>query len=285
MAEEENTLSEALAAQLPHTPSTPEATPEATPDTTIIDDADLATEAFAETEDVTVYAEERKAQEAEETEETPPQQKRASRYERLKRARDQWKQEAEELRQRLGNDPAPPTEPQNPYEQDIEHGRREAEFAEQMAARDQQVRTQTELSMRAQEFARHVPDFHETIESVRGIYEPPPEISQMVMRSPLGPAIAYALAKDAWADDSQGYLAHLETLAGDPVAQARAFGAMEQALKSGIQQGQISSQPPRVTQAPKPLSRISGGSSGPKDIHSLAASDDVSAYVKARKGD
>jgi hypothetical protein len=265
-------------------PETPPSTPDTTPQ--IVNDAALATEAFAETEDVTVYAEERKAQEAEDRgEEVPPQQKRASRYERLKRARDQYKQEAEELRQRLGNDPAPPTEPQNPYEQDIEHGRREAEFSEQLAQRDEQVRTQTELNMRAQEFARHVPDFHETIESVRGIYEPPPEISQMVMRSPMGPAIAYALAKDAWAEDSQGYLAHLETLAGDPVAQARAFGAMEQALKSGIQQGQISSQPPRVTQAPKPLRPISGGSSGPKDINSLAASDDVSAYVKARRGD
>ena len=70
---------------------------------------------LAKPEDISAFVEERQEQEAEDTppsDETDalarevrdrhPELKKASRYERLKKARDQYKQEAEALRARLG---------------------------------------------------------------------------------------------------------------------------------------------------------------------------------------
>jgi hypothetical protein len=101
------------------------------------------------------------------------------------------------------------------------------------------------------------------------------------MRSPLGPAMAYALAEDAWHPEGQNILAHFESIKDNPLEQARAFGQMEQAFKDGAAQGSRQA-PPRATQAPPPIRPVSGGSGGSKDLHSLAQSDDVSAYAKAR---
>jgi hypothetical protein len=242
---------------------------------------------LAKPEDVSEYVADRQEQEkAEASPAEPPQQRRASRYERLKRARDAAQAEAAELRKRLGIEPEQPSqEPanqQDPYEAE----RQQAEFAQQMAARDQMIADQAAFRARAEAIAPQFPDFQETIESVVGIYDPPPELCQMIMKSPFGVEIAYALAKDAWHENSQGVLEHFETLRGDPIAQAREFGRMEEAFKMAAQQRAAATHQPhetRVTQAPPPMRPVTGGSGGPRDFHALARSDDASDYIRARR--
>jgi hypothetical protein len=266
---EENTL--------PETDTTPST------DAKLVNDEALATEAFAELEDASVYVEERAAQEKEESGEdtSPPQEKRASRYSRLKKARDQYRQEAEQLRAQLGQTTTPQeTPPANPYEDEIDQGRREAEFAHQLAQRDEQVARATELRLRSEEAAQQFPDYHETIEFAKDCgYNPGPVFTDLLMRHPQGPVLAYALAKDA--QNGGDILMQLEALADNPVAQAKEFGKMEATFMQAVAQGRV--QQPRTTQAPPPMRPISGGSAGPRDIHALAKADDVSAYAKARR--
>jgi hypothetical protein len=269
-----------------NTYSTDTASQTEAPLTQAVDNDTKAAQELSKPEDVTAYVEDRQEQEKAEAstqEAEPPQQKRASRYERLKRARDQYRAEAEELRKRLGVEPTQ----ESAQQQDLyEAERQQAEFAQQMAARDQMIADQAAFRARAEAIAPQFPDFQETIESVVGIYDPPPELCQMIMKSPFGVEIAYALAKDAWHENSQGVLEHFETLRGDPIAQAREFGRMEEAFKMAAQQRAATAHQPhqtRVTQAPPPMRPVTGGSGGPRDFHALARSDDASDYIRARR--
>jgi hypothetical protein len=75
------------------------------------------------------------------------------------------------------------------------------------------------------------------------------------MQSPYGPQMAYALAKDAWHEQGQGILAHFESLAVDPIAQAREFGRMEEAFRSADRARRSAPNIPqrRATSAPPPM--------------------------------
>jgi len=61
--------------------------------------------------------------------------------------------------------------------------------------------------------------------------------------------------------------------------QAQAFGRFEAAFErlNGAPA------PARVTQAPPPMRPVKGGANAPRDIHSLAKSDDASDYIRARR--
>jgi hypothetical protein len=243
---------------------------------------------LAAPEDVSGYVEDRKEEEKAEQspqDAEPPRERRASRYERLKRARDQYKAEAEELRQKL--EPRPETPQQNPYDEEIEQGRREAEFAHQLQEREQVIAEAATFRARAEQIAPQFEDFDEIIQAARDIgLNVPPPLQRMIMQSPLGPAMAYAIAKDAFDPDGQGFVDHFNSLANDPVAQAREFGKMEQALMMGIERGRAAQpqQQQRATQAPPPMRPISGGSAGgPRDLHSLARSDSADDYIRARR--
>lgn len=235
---------------------------------------------LAKPEDISDYAEERKEQDH--SEETGEPIKRASRYERLKRARDSYKAENEELRRRLGQEPeATPEAPENPYEADIEAGRRDAEFADEIHERERAAEERATFRTRAESIAPQYPDFIEVVETARDLgLSVPPELEKMIMQSPHGPVLAYALAKDALHPEGQGVIHRLQGLSGDPVALAREFGRMEQAIKSA----QGAPAPRKATTAPPPMRPVSGGSAGaPKDLHSLAAKDNIDDYAKARR--
>ncbi|MGH6865567.1 MAG: hypothetical protein ACREDO_05225 [Methyloceanibacter sp.] len=239
---------------------------------------------LAKPDDITEYAEDRREQDL--ADEAGEPVKRASRYERLKRARDAYKAEAEELRRRLGEEPEPPqqTPSENPYEEEIEHGRREAESAHMLAERDQTVAELATFRTRAESVAPQYPDFIETVQTAKELgLNVPPAIERMIIRSPYGPQMAYALAKDALHPEGQGIIAQLERLADDPVAQAREFGRMEQTFEAHLG-GRQPRQQRRTTSAPPPMRPITGGSSAPKDLVALASKDDVSDYARARKG-
>jgi hypothetical protein len=335
-----------------------------------------ATAELAKPEDVTAYVEERQEQEAQDA---PPadevdaiarehpefkEAKKASRYERLKRARDQYKAEAEELRQKLGQSAEPEayseTAPDsswketaanvdtaklesslesaqhmhgdgfhNAYQAFIEHvartqdqaayqrvmtsadpgaelvawhneagnptaspealevarqqGREQQDFQTQLAARDEEIRVQTEVNLRVESFAAQNPDFHQAIEESAFMYEGvnAPVFNDLVRRSPLAPEIAYLMAKDVFSDNSMGILEQVQGAENDPIAQARLVGALEQVVYVSRKGG--SAPMPRTTKAPPPLSPVRGGAGAPRDLHSLAKSDSADDYIRARR--
>jgi hypothetical protein len=168
-------------------------------------------------------------------------------------------------------------EPVDPYQAALEQGRQHTNFEAALAEREQQIRVQTEARFRAEQFAQAYPDFQETVAGVADIETIPAPMLEMIKRSEFGPAIAYWLAKDA--TEGQGLIWDLADLDGNTHGQAMLVGRMEQMVRNGFNQ---TSAPPRATKAPPPIKPIQGGSDGPKDIHSLAKNDDISAYAKAR---
>jgi hypothetical protein len=157
----------------------------------------------------------------------------------------------------------------------VEHGRQQQEAQQFLAQRDEQIRVDTEVKLRTEAFAKTVPDFYEVIESINEV-PIPPLMLEMIKRSPLAPQIAYALGRDAF---ESGIIWNLESLANDPIAQAREFGRIEAAIQMNV--GQPA--PQRTTKAPPPIKPIQGGASAPKDLHELAKQDTADAYIKARR--
>ena len=209
---------------------------------------------------------------------------RETRSQRLKRERDSSRAADEELRQRTaGKSEAPHEAPEHPDEADIEAGRRDAELADEMAERERVAALDATFRTRAENVAPQYPDFHEVISTANdlGIDVPFP-LERMVKQSQYGPELAYALAKDALHPESQGILAHFHQLANDPVALAREFGRMEQSLATHLGGRQAPAK--KATSAPPPIRPVSGGSAGaPKDLHALAAKDNIADYAKARR--
>jgi hypothetical protein len=109
---------------------------------------------------------------------------------------------------------------------------------------------------------------------------------ELIKRSQFGPEICYAMARDVWDANSRGLFDTAQSLAHDPVAQAKMVGQMEQAIMTGRNQGTWPGGPAqsaRATKAPPPLSSVRGGASAPKDLHSLAKSDSADDYIRARR--
>jgi hypothetical protein len=168
----------------------------------------------------------------------------------------------------------------DPYQAALEQGRQDTNFQAALAEREAQIRVETAAQFRAQEFAKHVPDFHEALAGVDGLDTVPAPMLDMIHRSEFGPAIAYMLAKDCW--EGQGVLLQLAELDGNPIAQAQLVGRLEQIAQNRMNR---SASPQRTaTRAPAPLAPVKGGASPPKDLQALAKDDDVSSYVRARRG-
>jgi hypothetical protein len=167
----------------------------------------------------------------------------------------------------------------------MQQGRQQQAFAKQLAARDEQIRTQVELDLRVQAFAQHVPDFYEVLGSVEGVDEIPGPMLELIKRSPFAPEITYTFAKDMWDPNSRDLFEHARSLQHDPIAQAKMIGQMEQAIMSGRNAGTWPggpAQPARATKAP-PLSQVRGGAGAPRDLHALAKSDSADDYIRARR--
>ena len=92
-------------------------------------------------------------------------------------------------------------------------------------------------------------------------------VREELLESDKGPMLAYQLAKNP-------QLA-AELNAMSPRDAAREIGRLEAKVSLP--------QPKKQTQAPAPLSTLTGGAAKPTDLTSLAKSDDVSAYAAARK--
>jgi hypothetical protein len=172
-----------------------------------------------------------------------------------------------------------PQAQQDPYQAALEQGRQDVNFQAALAEREAQIRVETAAKFRAEAFAKTVPDFYEALQDVDGIEVPPP-MMDLIKRSEFAPQIAYMLAKDCW--NGEGVLLQLAELDGNPIAQAQVVGRLEQIAQNQMSR---SASPQRsATRAPAPLAPIKGGANPPKDLMSLAKDDDVSSYVKARRG-
>ncbi len=96
-----------------------------------------------------------------------------------------------------------------------------------------------------------------------------PHLIEELRDSDKGPELAYHIAK------TPGLAAELNQLS--PRDAAREIGRIEAKLSLP--------QPKRQTQAPAPLTPLKGGAAPSKDLTALAKSDDVSAYVAARRAE
>jgi hypothetical protein len=168
---------------------------------------------------------------------------------------------------------------QDPLQEALEQGRQDTNFQAAIAEREAQIRVETAARFRAEAFAKTVPDFHQALADVNGLDTVPAPMLDMIHRSEFGPAIAYMLAKDCW--EGQGVLMQLAELDGNPIAQAQVVGRLEQLAQNQMNR---SASPQRATKAPAPIKPITGGSGGPKDLHSLAQSTNIDGYISARRG-
>jgi hypothetical protein len=184
-----------------------------------------------------------------------------------------------EWHNQMGN----PTPSPESLESEVQRGRQEQDYQQQLAARDEQIRVQAELNLRVEQFAGQCPDFHQAIEEASFMFEgiDAPVFNELAKRSPLAPEIAYLMAKDVFSDNSMGIFEQVQAVQNDPIAQARLVGALEQVIYVSRKGG--SAPMPRATKAPAPLSRVRGGATPPRDVHALAAKDDASDYIAARR--
>jgi hypothetical protein len=108
-------------------------------------------------------------------------------------------------------------------------------------------------------------------------YDPQSRLTGYYMASPLGPAMAEALAAEP---EAIRYLVSLP-----PQQQAREMAKLEGYLhaRQMAQTANQQPQPRKSTQAPPPISAPRGGANPPKDMFALAGKDNVEEYVRARR--
>ncbi|CAB4200641.1 hypothetical protein UFOVP1349_58, partial [uncultured Caudovirales phage] len=140
------------------------------------------------------------------------------------------------------------------------------------AARLQERRQESieDFQERAEQVKVGIADFDKTLEAFAnngGKFAG--HVREELLESDKGPMLAYQLAKNP-------QLA-AELNAMSPRDAAREFGRLEAKVSLP--------QPKRQTQAPAPLSALTGGAAKSTDIYALAKSDDASAYIAARKAE
>jgi hypothetical protein len=161
-----------------------------------------------------------------------------------------------------------------------ERGRYDQEVNSRVEAQRERIEVAANARARVEQFRMIQPDYDQVVSQIEGISIPDPLLG-MIAKSDIGPHIAYALAKDAY--EGNGIIFQLESLEGNPQAQAYYFGMIENSLRTGINRG-INSPTPRVTKAPPPIKPLAGGSSGHTDISTLSPGEDASDYIRARRG-
>jgi hypothetical protein len=144
---------------------------------------------------------------------------------------------------------------------------REQRDAEQRL-RERRQEAADEFLERSEQIKAAVSDFDEVIgafEKSGGKFAP--HVVEELMESEKGPMLAYTLAK------SPGLAAQLNALS--PRDAAREIGRLEAKVSLP--------QPKKQTQAPAPLSTITGGAAPTKSLVDLAKSEDATAYAAARR--
>lgn len=126
----------------------------------------------------------------------------------------------------------------------------------------------SELQERAEAIKDRIPDFDKAI---RKYVDDGGEFSQHVKEAVLrvGPELAYYLAKNPDVADELNEL--------EPIEAAIRIGELRPKLSLA--------QSRKQTQAPVPLKGVQGGAAPSKSVYDLAKSDDLSAYVKARRAE
>jgi hypothetical protein len=84
-----------------------------------------------------------------------------------------------------------PQQPSDPYHAALEEGRQDVRFQHALAEMESTIRVQTEAKVRAAEFAKSYPDFHEQMEQIKWIETIPSVMADMIHRSEFGPAIGW----------------------------------------------------------------------------------------------
>ena len=143
---------------------------------------------------------------------------------------------------------------------------RQADFQ----VREQQARQEAvhDFMERAEETKSKLPDFDKAIDTMYGSLGALPNVVRDILAdADNGPVILYHMAKNP-------SLAR-EIYAMGPIDAAREVGKLE--AEMSMPKARRETKAPPVINAPK------GGATPPRDIYALAKSDDVSAYIKARK--
>lgn len=128
---------------------------------------------------------------------------------------------------------------------------RDAKASETAAASEHNKVMEAHMS-RVTEFKKSKPDFDEVITDADDLVDPSPVMRQMIVTSEVGPAILYELAKDP---DECNRISKL-----GPIATAREMAKIELRLAPKASGSKAPEPKKKVTQAPKPLAPVGGGS-------------------------
>jgi hypothetical protein len=269
----------AAPADVPTTPSAPAESEQATPtDTSVAPQADAVAENA-----------EPKAEETAEGEESEP--KRLSRNQRLQRKAARLStvvaEQAAEL-ERLRQATAKADTESEPKEAEYngDWTKYQADYAawkatqnirnvlDEREQRERASRLQERIQEAAEEFQERaealkavIPDFDKTVEGFSnsgGKFAP--HVREELLESDKGPMLAYHIAKNP------ALAAELNAMS--PRDLAREIGRLEKTV--------VLPERKTITKAPAPLAALRGGAAPSQDVHTLAKSDDVSAYVAAR---
>jgi hypothetical protein len=238
---------------------------------------EAAYEAIVNSPDVSTedYAEETKDRAAEKRGEELPAARKQARGERFQRAlaaaRDAESRPTVDKRdalERARDDAAD----DHRHEEPTDHQREHEEHQTRQRARDEAVAATAKYEMRAAEFEKSAPDFRDTIQSVFAVFPPAEHIAEALLRSPIGPEIAYRLANNIDAIDELNALSPEQFRY--QLAQAEGVLAERQRLQ------QAAPPPRRTTKAPRPISAVRGGAGPSVDASRSDNMDQFAGWLK-----
>ena len=221
---------------------------------------ELLVGALAKADDAGDYVAERDLQEKEfRRGERTDEADRQGRVERARHARELLLAEQRELR---GEQPA------------IEQSYVPAENAE--GDPSEEARADGAFRVRLEQARERLPDFNDQV-SMFDYLPLRDDVEKAIIRSPVGPELAYMLAGAPDAIDALN--------ACSPAEATRWLTKLETKIeldRMREREQQPEPQSRRQTQAPPPLRTPAGGAAPSRDLHALARSDDMAAYVRER---
>lgn len=228
---------------------------------------EAALHALAKEDNVETFVAEKRAQETEKRGEPLSDEQRAQRAARYRKAVELNKQALAE-----GGDDRP--QPVPAALEDAQHGETRPI---NLNDHENRIRKEERFKVRAQDFAARNPYAAQDIDSMFEIFEPASHVVDTILNSDVGPEIAHELAKVPDA------ILELNDLPREEVA--RILGVVEGRVRAKrfYEEGQAPTPQRRQTQAPPPLTQLSGGATPSRSLNELAKSDNIEAYAAARR--
>jgi hypothetical protein len=182
--------------------------------------------------------------------------RKQERLERYRRALDRARQDGEPT---SSGDVSQHLEPQD------ETGDRDEEI--------RRARVDAQFELRAQEYMSRQPDFVETVRATFSVIPPSETLKDAISESPLGPELAHLFAQNPEA------LEEINNL--PPHVASRYLGIIEGRIahERSAQQQKPPQSERRVTRAPAPMKRLSGGAAPAKSVADMSKSEDVSGLI------